>query len=283
LARSVLNGNLLNISTQPREKYLRSIVDLIWFLYDKAGEKGQAFEKEGTFLIEDKDFNIYDALLGYVKLVNPTVTGTKQDKPLHISYNAFAYPRDCSHYKQGEKLYPRYGIDIRFDENGYQTRELPASKAHILFGKVLDWNGQQWIFIKPENNGLYYKDGWAQHAGEFGTSVAKKANLIENDDDADCNRKERVTKIFKQQMKPIIDQLMQPQVLNVDLKAMVDAEGIKSMFTIKKLILNANNPKLPATATNALDALIEAYKSKYDHLEMRSGREVILRQKEMKQ
>lgn len=282
-ARTILHGNLLDISTQPREKYLRSIVDLIWFLYDKAGEKGQAFEKEGTFLIEDKDFNIYDALLKYVKLVNPTVTGTKKDKPLHISYNPFAYPRDCSHYKQGEKLYPRYGIDVRFDENGYQIRELPASKAHILFGKVLDWNGQQWIFIKPENNGLYYKDGWAQHAGEFGTSVAKKTNLIENDDDAECNRKERVTKIFKQQMKPIIDQLMQPQVLNVDLKAMVDAEGIKSMFTIKKLVLNANNPKLPATAINALDALIEAYKSKYDHLEMRSGREVILTQEEMKQ
>jgi hypothetical protein len=126
-----------NLQSMPdTNKYLDAIVDLMWYLYSIALEKGQAYD-EGTFVIQDNDPKIYTFLLNYAKIVNPEeVAGTERDAELMLSYkNIYAYPRTSTHFKDVKEQYNarHYGIDIR--HRGYSIAEalLPAQKSHVLF------------------------------------------------------------------------------------------------------------------------------------------------------
>ena len=46
--------------------YLNAIIDLMWFYYDMAMEKNQAFS-DGTFVLQDQGGRIYNFLLDYVR------------------------------------------------------------------------------------------------------------------------------------------------------------------------------------------------------------------------
>ncbi len=87
--------------------------------------------------------------MGYVKKVNPSITGTVKDPARASADNPFAYSRVSSHYKLEQKTYRQYGIDIRLDKNSEALPLLPIGKRHLVFG-IID-QARNLIYLKPEN------------------------------------------------------------------------------------------------------------------------------------
>ena len=143
-----------------RRNYLQAIVALMWYLYSEAINKGQAFT-EGGFIILDKELKLYHFLMNYVRMVNPTITGTLDDPKLHSSTNPFAYSRDSSHWKPIQSRWRPYGIDMRFDNGEASQPILPAKKSHLLFNIVAEGDIAR-LFIKFEENGIYAGTTWQE-------------------------------------------------------------------------------------------------------------------------
>ena len=139
-AKALESGNLETIPTKSQEEYLNSIIALMWYLYNRALEKNQPFT-EGTFVIQDKDFILYNFLLAYVIRFNPDLTGTVADKPQLASFNPFAYARGSTHFKAEQynektgKGFIQYGIDVRFGQLGASLPLLPVLKKAYVFWK----------------------------------------------------------------------------------------------------------------------------------------------------
>lgn len=276
--KKVMNNDQLEKMSQA--DYLHTVIGLTWHLYDHAAHKNEKFD-EGTFVIEDKDFKIYNFLLNYVQSVNPTITGTAKDPLSHYSDNPFAYSRDASHFVDQKKKYRPYGIDIRFGAKGAEKQELPADKKHLLFG-ICDFD-KQLIYIKPENHGLYYQDGLLGHIAEFASAQARKDNRIANafrafcgwlgfaigTDDADSFRKERIPKEFL-------------VAFALNLKAASFADDQKQTF-----LAQAKRSGLQTLCNPALiqspefQDMLTKYRAEYDNLENRTGREVFLSHEEL--
>jgi hypothetical protein len=153
--------------TSNRENYLNAIIDLIWYFYGEAINKGQRFD-EGTFVLKDPGFRFYTFLMNYSQSVNPDIKDNpRQDQRQNSSSNPYAYPRDSSHFtalEQGRSearaigggyngLYRHYGIDVRFDLESSDNALPTGNKSHILFGKMQQ--DPAMIFIKMEKAGIY--------------------------------------------------------------------------------------------------------------------------------
>lgn len=257
----LLQGNSAAVPTNTQEAYMRSIISLIWYLYAVALEKNQGFE-EGTFIIEDTNFVLYNFLMNYIKRFNPSVTGTLQDPLTHVSYNPFGYSRDSSHLNQ--TLYRHYGIDVRFGPRGGELPLLPADKRHILFGKVDQ--EKNLIFIKPENFGLYYLDGLIAHGLELGESKLRKVGVAQKSDDDITYRKERVPTQFLKDFDAALRESNIPDKERGELNALAKKldGGIKTIYF---------NGLLSKPAIKALET---KYKDLFDNLPIRIGREVII-------
>jgi hypothetical protein len=263
----LIGTNLHEIPTATQEEYMKSIVAIQWYLYSKALEKEQGFT-EGTFKIEDRGLKIYNFLMDYVKMHNKDITGTPKDPLAYISYNPFGYSRDTSHYTDEKKIHSAYGIDVRLGPS-LELALLPADKRHILFGKLDKLNEDSgWIYIKPENHGIYWYDGLPYHVNEFLVAQSRKNSWITStlawfginlgSDDAETSRKERNIENF---IKDIVQVLGKKHpLINVARK-----DGMKIIHTADEF---AKNEKLKEIA--------EQYKQQYDHTEHRNGREVIL-------
>jgi len=76
---------------EKRQEYLQKILEFSWLLYGFALSKNQLFT-EGTFVIRDPGFNIYNFLSSYRELFGP------EEQRGEISYNPFAYNRVSSHF-----------------------------------------------------------------------------------------------------------------------------------------------------------------------------------------
>lgn len=276
--QKVLTHN--QIEQMSQADYLHSIIGLTWHLYDHAAHKNEKFD-EGTFVIEDKDFKIYNFLMNYVQSVNPTITGTNKDPLSHYSDNPFAYSRDASHFIDQKKKYRPYGIDIRFGAKGAEKQELPANKKHLLFG-ICNFD-KQLIYIKPENHGLYYQDGLLGHIAEFASAQARKDNRIANafrafcgwfgiaigTDDADSFRKERIPKEF-----------LVAFALNLKAASFSDDQKQAFLAQAKKSGLQTLcNPAL--IQSSEFQNMLTKYRAEYDNLENRTGREVFLSHEEL--
>lgn len=181
--RATINKNNTNNDPNPavchivksKDLYLQEIVQLYWALYKIACEKpsvGYLFDK-GSITIEDPELKIYNFLLNYPLLVDPTLTGT-DDSPKIITINPDATPRKSTHYKESQKLHTQYGIDIRFDDPQLTDLfRLPHNHLHILFGIVS--KARNLIFIKIEDAGLYAFDGFFSHAGGLLKSTVRRS------------------------------------------------------------------------------------------------------------
>lgn len=263
------------IPTRNQEEYLRSIISVIWFLYSQAIENGQKFD-EGTFVIEDLGWRVNNFLMTYVAIYGNMVSGYKKqnrieqpltetlaDPDLNMSFNGFAYPRESSHFKVSQKLFRHYGIDVRFGDSG-ELPLLPASKRHILFGKI-DQN-KQLLFIKPENYGIYYKDGFIYHGSEFIESNARKFGLTSKTDDDPSYAKERIPATFLKEFKAALAASGIPDKQQAELLALAkqDDYGIKILYYDDLL------------AKPAVQELEQKYSKLFNHLKLRTGREVII-------
>jgi hypothetical protein len=274
-------------------EYLNRIIDLMWYLYGIAIEKNQAFD-EGTFVIEDHESKMYNFLLNYVKLVNPSVKGTLQDPASNISTNQYAYSRLSSHFRIEQQQHRHYGIDMRYFGQGQMvaTALLPAQKSHILFGEL----GNGLIFIKFESAGIAFQSV-ATHAADFVVAQLRKfpANLptltnylrgytpqIATDlfdyyigtDDAPTYRKERVPLEILDRCLAIIDRghLTPEQKQTISLSFIQN--GIHGIYN------EISNPasQLAVAQKQELEKYLRELLNRegLDHQNIRYGREVII-------
>ena len=92
-----------------------------------------------------------------------------------VSFNPYAYPRVSTHFPKSQKAGNRqYGIDMRFDDSGTCQSVLAGGQNHLVFGKTD--NGH--TFIKFEQHGLYFWDGWLQHALGVIPTMGRKLPII---------------------------------------------------------------------------------------------------------
>lgn len=283
IACDIITHNMQSMADA--NEYLDAIVDLMWYLYSIALEKGQAFE-EGTLVIQDNDHKIYTFLLNYAKFVNPEeVAGTERDAELMLSYkNVYAYPRTSTHFKDVKAQHNarHYGIDIR--HRGYSIAEalLPAQKSHVLFGDL--YNG--YIFIKLENVGIA-APSIAQHTLELITAQLRKflpgitpaqynelmLYYIGTDDDSNY-RKERVPHKVLEDCSAIVDKENISPEQKQRIKLQFGHQGIHGIFNE---IRNAASPLLPARKDELNAYLLKLYRTEgLDHQDIRYGREVII-------
>jgi|GEM_PF-5608715 len=247
------------IKSEKQEDEMNAIIGLNWALYNIAISKGEKFD-EGTFVIINKDKTLYQFLFDYMQKRNPKLTGkVKDDIANHAADNAFAYSRESSHFKHLQKLYPHYGIDIRFNNDNKEyaptSALLPAEKRHILLG-VLDENSGKFL-LKPENYGLNKDEFWF-HAWDY-----LMTRGIDND--IPNYRKERIPKAFLKEFKQAVtkDNFLSLDDKN-ELINMSKIEGIKTLVSRKAL------------TSEKLSDLKQKYEKLYDHIEHRTGREVII-------
>jgi hypothetical protein len=202
-----------------RKEHLRAIVHIMWYLYSEAINKHEAFI-EGSFIILDPDFKLYNFLMLYARRYNPDITG--QHDPLnHATNNPFACSRDSSHWKSSQAHWSHYGIDIRQEEDQPVYNILPTGKPHLLFG-IVGENPNR-LFIKFEDHGLYTGGGVRNptellgHAWYYVVSRVRKQQkvlppavyqqLIEpciGSDEGDDIRKEHTSTAFTQRCGEIL-------------------------------------------------------------------------------
>lgn len=276
----IFKNSMENIPNKSQDDYLQSIVAMMWYLYSQAISKDQGFT-EGAFVIEDKDFKIYNFLMGYVKKVNPSITGTIKDKARTSADNPFAYSRVSSHYKLEQKTHRQYGIDIRLDKNSEALPLLPIGKRHLVFG-IID-QARNLIYLKPENYGIYSFYEKAMHGKEFivarGVKLLPSMKNILSDplyksfeeyigtDDDPLYRKERVPQEFIVEFEKIINQQCRSKKNAQKIIREAIQKGIKRVFAIKPAIIMAD-------LRQQLDA-------QFDYLYYRTGREIILTHDEL--
>jgi len=145
---------------------------LIWGLMAIADGKGESFS-EGSFVLEGNSARtIFDQLMTIPKV----------------------YSRRSSHFPgQCDK---QYGLDF--------TTCLPANKRTILFGMVNTHDGQQVLFIKPENWGANHQDlkHFANHTFDFIHAQYVK-RLRPGYDDRPGTAKERIPHEWRQEISTI--------------------------------------------------------------------------------
>jgi hypothetical protein len=267
-----------------RQKYLQSILSVMWFLYSEAINKGQAFT-DGSFTIIDPEFKLYKFLLYYARTFNDTLKGTIEDPKAKSSNNPFAYSRLSSHWQSCQKTWRQYGIDMRFEPDKAAQQVLPAGKTHLLFG-IIGEEPTPLLFIKFEDNGLYSSGSaaggeLAGHAWGYVVSRAKKLegivtpavyqNLVgrfigSDDDPGSCREHPRIEFITRCQ------NILYYSPLYVKYYPEFSSYGVRKLVAYIK--------QKPADWDQKLCQEFAKYfmelSSLYDHLEYRQGSEVIL-------
>lgn len=156
-----------------RKEYLTKITTMMWGIFGESVDKNEGFVR-GSYKIIDPDFKLYDFLLGYVKLV----TGSDDPKllPYGCTLSNHGYRRSprlkgSSHYKLECKNDEQFGIDIRRENYETTLKILPASKTHILFGRVtIPGSNLPITFVKFEEVGMGGLGEWFDHSLNFGAS-----------------------------------------------------------------------------------------------------------------
>lgn len=253
--------------------YGTDLVAVMWALFDAGVAKGQGYE-QGSFVVEDRDWRLFDFLRG----------------------NGGAYARHSSHLKRATRLTNagHYGIDIlgsyqagAADWKPYsclnpafvQQNILPARKGTILFvpmpaGRDMHLATNQ-IFIKMEDHGIRTWYGYANHAWDFITGTC--LGLGGGSGEA---RKERVDPHLARRYKAMIGRVPAawftadtPIAHELGVRAMMhEADRLGRAFLADQGFRQAH-----AEFTAAVDA------KGYDHLAMRTGDEVIFTQAELRQ
>ncbi len=272
-----------------RKEHLRAIVHIMWYLYSEAINKHEAFI-EGSFIILDPDFKLYNFLMLYARRCNPDITG--QHDPLnHATTNPFACSRDSSHWKKSQDHWSHYGIDMRFEEDKPVDNLLPTGKPHLLFG-IVGENPNR-LFIKFEDHGLY-ADGdicpkeLLGHAWYYILSRVRKQQkvlpptvyqqFIEpviGSDEGDDIRKEHTSTVFAQRCSQILRTYNCP---HSDLYyTSLEQHGMAKLTEYIE--------QKPECWSTALHAAFKDYyaelKDTYDYPEIRKGCEVILGRDEL--
>ncbi|MDP3532511.1 MAG: hypothetical protein Q8S31_04405 [Alphaproteobacteria bacterium] len=156
-----------------RKDYLTKITTMMWGIFSESVDKKEGFVR-GSYKIIDPDFKLYNFLLDYVKLV----TGSEDPKllPYGCTSSNHGYRRSprlkgSSHYKLECKNDEQFGIDIRRENYETTLKILPASKTHILFGRLtIPGSNLPITFVKFEEVGMGGLGEFFDHSLNFGAS-----------------------------------------------------------------------------------------------------------------
>jgi len=268
---------------------IKNVINIAWYLYSSAIDKNQGFD-QGTFVIEDPKEKIF-AFLKNCK-------GAKERISSHFK------PKEIDEYGVTEDQAQQYGIDMPEDVVLFEH------KKTLLFGRRGTINNRNFIFIKPEDEGCAaitditegkmpsWEDTLAtvKHAGHF--VVARVRKFIPGADDQPSWRKERMPYKVAQKWLNVAEQLPKNVPLQVEC-ARAATRSIFEMMKWEKAFQQINSDPKLAAITKILygsqlskedkDKVFDALKKfnahlknkKYDNLEYRKGREVILLESEL--
>lgn len=158
-AQVIMDGNMDKIPRATRQETLATLVSLTWYFCSgtsNSAEKAQNF-KEGAFLIPRDFFTLVQHYLKQVEADGYSIEGWYRGP------NPFAYYRTSSHLKKITKN-RHIGIDICFDKKHGTQALLPGRKRHLLF---IDYGDAEFIYMKPENYGIYGIFDAFLHGAEF--------------------------------------------------------------------------------------------------------------------
>ncbi|MCL4229437.1 hypothetical protein KJZ61_01960 [Candidatus Dependentiae bacterium] len=158
-AQAIMDGNMDKIPHTTRQETLATLVSLAWYFCSGTNnsiEKAQNF-KEGAFLIPRNFFTLVEHYLKQVEADGYSIEGWYRGP------NPFAYYRASSHLKKITKN-RHIGIDICFDKKHGTQALLPGRKRHLLF---IDYGDAEFIYMKPENYGIYGIVDAFLHGAEF--------------------------------------------------------------------------------------------------------------------
>lgn len=241
---------------------------LTWYLMSQAIKQGVGFD-EGTFVIEDPKGQLYS----YLMSANP-------------------HQRPSSHY-EGRSSIAHHGLDIT-------NEPMPAHKRTLLFEKIdSPLSGQQpLLYLKPENFSANPKQiyDFAMHAKEFGEAQYNKV-MHPGSDDLPSMRKERVPNKEFKAFKKLIDGLKESNreiLLEAAFKGkdqtiwkgdltFENAERLAKKYGIafmNEVVKNLSayieaGGEFPLKKAAEVKELSQLF-NQYDHLEYRTGREVII-------
>lgn len=245
----------LEVFTGNLEAYLHSIVDLTFYMYTEAINKGQPFT-DGTFVVLDKDLKLWNFLMYYCRARNSDLTGTLDDTQLPGTLNAYACCRASSHFQYAQKytggdINPRhYGIDIRFEKGSSYECASITEMPHILFGLVgKTCDDTPVLFIKLEDAGVLLSWEWVMHSFGFIGSKARKAQAncapdstqrkrlkyYFGSDDGYGKQKERTSLHFMDSCKHIVKYSQCPKWVMGDNCPTIDITGLVPTVCSKEI------------------------------------------------
>lgn len=231
-----------NIPAGQRDAFLPSFMR---YLMSMAENKGQGFIK-GMIVFEDKDHRIAD----FFKSSTET------------------YTRLSSHWKGRRVEKEVYGMD---------SEELPGGLRTAHFGQltVKGEDGKQWSFIKPE---LWGTKTWVHWFGHAIAYIYTRPAEILGRESKDCHRRERLPKSDQKKFAKLYTQITGEKEISKELKNAIKVNGISAMvaFLDAKLKGAVSMPIL-----SAINLFLENLHTSYrDHLDLRTGREVVFTQAE---
>lgn len=247
-AYQILTGQF---SIPENENELIPIVkDLIWYFYSEhlgQTDNGIGFE-EGTFIVP------------------------KEFKPI---FEKAGYNRISSHAKH---LNPG-------QNKGIDCSDLPQGKRHVLLVPFSEQSAlRDYLLIKPENHGVSGITNIAGHAWEFllaqtrKTSIGKAMGMMPDDAQGFC--KERIPQDVIKQYNELL-QICGKQ--NSKYYQEAAKEGIFTIYQRVKTLLNSEEIKEQGKPEDRkkISEFLESLETTYDNLDMRIGKEVILRKEDL--
>lgn len=265
LVADILSGKRTKPSQNEAEEV--ELAQISWFLLSLALKKKEGF-LEGTFVLEDPENKLYNFLCAC-----PSI-----------------HSRPSSHFEG--RLEGNKGVNIL-----KQTVPMPSEKRTLLFERVktLSDAGQVvdgYLFIKPENWTADHNVGknpavaidFPAHGAEF--VAARKVKMLEpGADDKENMRKERIPAVIQKLFPEILKELNPAHIaqaakgLGREEWSVEKNSKVFGISYMKKFLENVN--KLQDTSNSKNIDQFNKIIAEYDHLEMRTGREVILTAKEL--
>jgi len=286
LVHQIANNYKYSRTSKSHKEQLEDIINISYYFFSEALAKNQVYD-EGSFVIHDKNFRIYEFLMDYVKSCNQNVTGTIKDPAFFKANNPYAYPRISTHHKKSQKKFRQYGIDIRFSPDHPLQTLLPNHKAHILFGKINEQ--KELLFFKIERYGLVFTSEFLGHTYELIRSQSKKIakkipfiNSVFANDEHPSFRCEYIPHSFKQRCQEIFDETKKTVIscgneLLKNLSLVQDECASHGIYFLYEL---GQQPEIPEELSLSINKYIHELAQELDHLQLRTGREVIIGQKE---
>lgn len=253
-------------NNENKEDLNKKAANFVWFCFALAISKDQSFE-EGTFLISDPNLQLYKFLA------------------------ELGQYRKSSHFNSYAKVTRKeYAVSSQM---GLDLNNLPAGKGTLLFGKINEDSKKpesDFMFIKPENYGVNWFS-FPLHAQEYLFAQLRKRlptaiNPLGTDDE-EYYRKERIPADVANAYSNIIKEIEELSIekninFGIDFKEnLKEAHGLGINFIYSQLPILLNLENLSENIKDELKVLkdlLESANLKYDNLELRFGREVILTQ-----